>query len=138
MTEKGESEEHRKIKLWLSASFRNKGWTIEHIDGEGEQTESVENNNNIGDGKNKRPDIDANDKEKGRLIRGEAKVDNGDFDSEHSITQYKLFSNRSLNGVDSWLIIGVPEGTKEKMEKVLSDNLSNKSLGNIAVLEYRW
>ena len=136
MLEKGESEEHRKIKLRLSTSFRNKGWTVERVDGEGEQTELVKNENDVGDGEDKRPDVNAKDKGKGRVIRGEAKVDNGDFDSDHSITQYKLFSNRSSNGVSSWLIIGVPDGTKEKMEKVLSDNLDDESLKNIAVWEY--
>jgi len=136
MLEKGESEDHRKLKLRLSESFKNKGWSVERIDGEGEQTESVENKDNIGDGENKRPDIDAKDKSKGRVIRGEAKIDNGDFDSDHSITQYKLFSNRSSNGIDSWLIIGIPNRTKEKMDKVLSDNLNDESLKNVLVWEY--
>jgi len=136
MLKRGESEKHRKIKLQLSHSFESKGWTVKRIDGEGQQTEEVENENNVGDGKNKRPDIDAKDEGKGRIIRGEAKVDNGDFNSDHSITQYKLFANKELNGVDSWLIIGVPDGTKEKMNEVLSDNLSDQSFKNVAVWEY--
>lgn len=136
MLQKGESEKHRKIKLSLVSSFKNKAWKIKHIDGENDQTELVENENNIGDGENKRPDVDAKDELRGRIIRGEAKIGDDDFESEHSITQYKLFSNRSSDGVSSWLIIGVPVGMKRSMETVLDRELDNESRKNIAVWEY--
>jgi len=136
MTEAGESYEHRAIKLSLARTFKQRGWTVRHIDGEGEETDIVENNSKVGDGENKKPDVDAKDESEGRVIRGEAKVDNGDFESEHSITQYKLFSNRSLEEVKSWLFIGVPEGTKEKMKEILGRELGAESLENIGVIEY--
>jgi hypothetical protein len=135
MLNKGESQQHRKIKLKLAQSFKDKGWSVKSIDGEGEQTNVVENDDIIGDGENKRPDVDAKHESAGRVIRGEAKIDDGDFDSEHSITQYKLFSNRSSNGVNSWLVLGVPFGTKKKIEAVLAKNLNSDSLGNIVVWE---
>jgi len=47
-----------------------------------------------------------------------------------------LFSNRNLDGVKSWLIIGVPEGTKHLMEAVLDRELDNESRGNVFVWEY--
>lgn len=136
MLQKGESEKHRQIKLLLANTFRNKGWTVVHIDGEDDQTDLVENKNRIGDGENKRPDIDAKDEIQKRIIRGEAKINNGDFDSEHSITQYKLFSNRNLNGVESWLVIGVPVGTKQLMEDILDRVLESGTRKNVFVLEY--
>lgn len=136
MLQKSESEQHRRIKLSLANGFKNKGWNVRHIDGENDQTELVENDDKIGDGENKRPDIDAKDNSQNRIIRGEAKVNNGDFESEHSITQFKLFSNRNLNGVKSWLIIGIPSGTKHLLEVVLKRELSEESRGNIAIWEY--
>ena len=136
MTQKSESEKHRQIKLLLAEDFEKKEWTVNHIDGENDQTKLVENNNGVGDGESKRPDIDAKDRSKKRVIRGEAKVNNGDFDSEHSITQYKLFSSRNLDGVKSWLIIGVPSGTKEKMEEILDTELNRESRDNVFVWEY--
>jgi len=136
MLQKSESEKHRQIKLSLVNSFKDKGWSIGHVDGENDQTELVENGDKIGDGENKRPDVDAKDISQKRTIRGEAKVNNGDFDSEHSITQFKLFSNRNLDGVKSWLILGVPEGTKRLMEAVLNRELDSVSRGNVAVWEY--
>ena len=136
MLQKSESEEHRQIKLLLANDFKKKGWKVRHIDGEGEQTDTVENNDKIGDGENKRPDIDAKDEKEKRVIRGEAKVNNGDFDSEHSITQYKLFSNKNLDGVSSWLILGVPTGTKRDMEEILDKELSGNNRKNVFVWEY--
>ncbi|NQU83141.1 MAG: hypothetical protein HQ536_00355 [Parcubacteria group bacterium] len=136
MLQKSESDQHRRIKLSLVNGFKNKGWSIRHIDGEDDQTELVENDDKVGDGENKRPDIDAKDISQKRIIRGEAKVNNGDFESEHSITQFKLFSNKNLDGVKSWLIIGVPAGTKHLIEAVLNRELSDESRGNIAIWEY--
>lgn len=132
-----ESAQHRKIKLLLVDAFKKKGWVIKHIDGEGEETDLVKNADNLGDGDNKKPDIDAKDEQTRRIIRGEVKIDNGDFDSEHSITQYKLFSNRSLDGVNSWLIIGVPLRTGVKLKAVLARVLSDESLEHsVAIWEY--
>jgi len=136
MLQKSESDKHRNIKLSLADGFKSKGWSIRHIDGENDQTDLVKNDNEIGDGENKRPDVDAKDDSQKRIIRGEAKINDGDFDSEHSITQFKLFSNRNLDGVKSWLIIGVPEGTKHLMEAVLDRELDNESRGNVFVWEY--
>lgn len=135
MLRKGESYQHRRIKLSLVDGFKNKGWDIRHIDGEDDQTELVENDDKIGDEEDKRPDIGAKDINQKRIIRGEAKVNNGDFDSEHSITQFKLFSNRNLGGVNSWLIIGVPKGTKHIMEAILDRELNDESRGNTVVWE---
>lgn len=136
MLQKSESDQHRRIKLSLVNGFKNKGWDIRHIDGEDDQTELVENDGKVGDGENKRPDIDAKDISQKRIIRGEAKVNNGDFESEHSITQFKLFSSKNLDGVKSWLIIGIPEGTKHLVEAVLNRELSDENRGNIAIWEY--
>jgi hypothetical protein len=90
MLKSSESQEHRAIKLDLAETFKDKGWKVKHIDGEGEQTDLVKNENGVGDGEDKRPDVDAKDLKVNRVIRGEAKIDNGDFDSEHSVTQYNL------------------------------------------------
>jgi hypothetical protein len=136
MLNTSESLDHRKIKLALAEGFRNKNWIIKHIDGENDQTDVVDNKELVGDQENKRPDIDAKDEYAKRIIRGEAKVNNGDFDSEHSITQYKLFSCRELDGIASWLIIGVPNRTKAEMDKVL-DREVKRGRENIAVWEYQ-
>ena len=135
MAEKAESEKHRRIKLSLASGFKIKGWNVERVDGEGEET-NVVTNNGVGDRENKRPDVDARTSGPERVIRGEAKVNNGDFDSEHSSTQYKLFSNLTLNGLSSWLIIGVPINTKLLMEAVLDRELDEYSSKNIFVWEY--
>ena len=136
MVEKIESEEHRRIKLALTRSFERKSWVVERIDGEGEQTNIVRNEDGVGDGEDKRPDVDAKDPIVIRIIRGEAKINNGDFDSEHSITQYKSFFNLELNGVDSWLIVGVPNGSKNEMEAILDEALNEAQRKRVAVWEY--
>ena len=134
--QKAESTLHRKIKLALGDSFKAKGWSVRHIDGENDQTDIVQNENKVGDGENKRPDVDAKDGSSDRFIRGEAKIGDGDFGSEHSKTQYKLFSDRENNGVDSWLILGVPIGKKNEMQSILNECLTEKQLGKVAIWEF--
>ena len=136
MLKQKESDQHRRIKLSLANDFRKKDWKVRCIDDEGEQTIVIENKNGVGDRENKRPDIDAKDISAGRIIRGEVKVNNGDFESEHSITQYKLFSDLNLNGVRSWLILGVPQNTKGLIGRVLDRELNNICRANVFIWEY--
>lgn len=120
----------------LASIFGKNGFNVYAIDGITTKCpNAVENNNNIGDYQNKIPDIEAYDERNKRIIRGEAKVGNGDIESEHSITQYKLFSRLNKDGVDSWVYIIIPQRERNFLEKVLAENVSQQFLDNIGIVE---
>ena len=114
---KKESPKHKEIKKKIAKFIENKGFDV-CIEGDDHCVISkVKNPGNVGDGEDKFPDVEGS--YNGRIFkRGEAKLED-DLASEHSITQYKLFARRSD------LIIGVPKGCREKLERILDENLNN-------------
>jgi hypothetical protein len=130
-----ESEKHSQLVVELTQMFKNKGYAIKAVDGVTDEKPEVVENKGIGDGENKIPDIEAHDNNSSRVIRGEAKVGNGDIESEHSITQYKIFSNRNKNGVDSWLYIIVPKADKQYLNSIVTQNVSKEWWKNISLVE---
>lgn len=104
---------------WLETS---KACTVKAADLEGyEQPSVVKNSEGIGDGEDKRPDIDAYDNVEGVHVRGEAKIGDGDLETPHTETQFRLFSNLH-SGVGkkmSLLYIIVPVAKIEDLKAVL-------------------
>lgn len=126
--QKPESDLHKGLVAdlleWLKSS---KGYSIAGVDLEGHSSKPepgiVENKNNIGDGENKQPDIDAYDNNNQVYIRGEAKTGDDDLVSKHSITQFLLFAdmfNRN-NNKPSLLYIIVPSSKIEKLKNTLTE-----------------
>jgi hypothetical protein len=131
-----ESEKHNSLVRELASIFGRNGFNVYAIDGVTIRCpNTVENNNKIGDCQNKIPDIEAYDERNNRIIRGEAKAGNGDIESEHSITQYRLFSRLNKNSVDSWVYIIIPPAERMLLEKVLAENVSQQFLNNIGIVE---
>ena len=119
---KSESSLHIDLVKDLLHWFENtKGYRITGADLEGyPQPQDVENTNQVGDGENKRPDIDAFDRTEEVYVRGEAKTGEGDLD-EHAKTQFLLFANlqNSKNGKPSLLYVIVPSGKFGELEAFL-------------------
>lgn len=133
-TYKTESSVHvglvQELMAWLRDS---KGYRITGADLEGyPQPKEVENENGLGDGENKRPDIDAFDDREQVFVRGEAKTGDGDLTTRHTKTQFRLFANRhnTKNGKTSLLYVIVPSNKMAQLESVLADLglLSNKKV----------
>lgn len=133
--QKAESQEHKNLVQELALKLKADGFRIDAVDDpNGECPKVVENKHKVGDGENKMPDIDAFDVSSKRMIRGEAKVGNGDIESEHSITQYILFSDRSLENVSSYLYIIVPASKKSELNQVIINNVPKTSWDNIKLI----
>lgn len=122
---KAETALHKGLVEELLAWFEDtKGYRITGADLEGyDQPREVENEKAIGDGEDKRPDIDAFDDIEEVYIRGEAKTGDGDLDTPHSKTQFRLFSNlvNKKNNKASLLYIIVPESKIDDLKEVLDD-----------------
>lgn len=131
-TRKPESVLHKglvnELLKWLRDS---KGYKIAAADLEGfSEPEVVNNKHRIGDGDDKQPDIDAFDNREKVYIRGEAKTGEGDLTTEHTKTQFLLFSDRfnRENSKPSLLYIIVPADQIVSLKAVLKQiGLSNKS-----------
>jgi len=130
-----ESEKHNSLVRELASVFGKNGFNVQAVDGVTVRCPDTVENNGIGDCQNKIPDVEAYDERNKRTIRGEAKVGNGDIDSEHSVTQYKLFSRLTRDGVYSWLYIIVPKGKRQFLEQVIANNIPQKHLDNIGIVE---
>jgi len=119
---KSESELHRNLVAELLHRLEtSKGYTIKAADLDGyTQPDVVENNGNVGDGEDKQPDIDAYDDAEGVRVRGEAKTGDGDLETPHTETQFRLFSNlRNSAKKSSLLYIIVPSSKFENLKVVL-------------------
>lgn len=130
-TEKAESNLHRGLVADLLGWFKSsKGYRITAADLNGyPEPEVVENKNQVGDGEDKQLDINAFDDTERVYIRGEAKTGNGDLASEHSKTQFLLFSDRfnRENNKASLLYIIVPASKIDELKAILSElGLSDK------------
>lgn len=114
------------LKIWLEET---KGYRIVGADLPDHQLPTVvENTTKIGDGENKRPDIQAHDDREDVFVRGEAKTGDGDLETQHTRTQFRLFANLQNHGKPSLLYVIVPSSKIEALEKVLAeDGLLGKS-----------
>jgi len=131
-----ESEKHNSLVRELASLFGKNGLNVRAIDSVTTKSPKVVvNSGGVGDGENKIPDIEAYDERNKRIVRGEAKIGNGDIESEHSITQYKLFSSRNSNGVPSLLHIIVPKGNKNHLNDIIVHNVSKEHWKNINLIE---
>lgn len=122
---KAESELHqglvRDLLTWLRDS---KGYTIKAADLPGwDEPPVVKNSDGVGDGEDKQPDIYAFDDIEEVYVRGEAKTGDGDLETLHSKTQFRLFSNRvnTENNKASLLYIIVPQSKIDDLKQVLDD-----------------
>jgi len=124
-TYKTESELHvglvADLLQWLKST---KGYGIRGADLDGyDQPSEVVNKDGVGDGENKRPDINAFDEREQVYVRGEAKTGEGDLTSAHTKTQLRLFANleNRANGKASLLYVIVPSSKIDELKQVLSD-----------------
>lgn len=136
---KGESKKHQDLAQELVDRFESKyEYRVDAADLEDweEKPKVVENESEIGDGEDKQPDIDAFDEEEERFIRGEAKTGDGDIGTQHSITQYRLFSNRhnTKNGKSSLLYIIVPAEKKQELNDTIVKNVPKENWKNIKMI----
>lgn len=131
MVTKAESALHEGLVRDLLSWFESeKGYRVTGADLAGySQPKVVKNTDGIGDGEDKRPDIDAFDDAEEVYVRGEAKTGDGDLNTEHSKTQFRLFASRSNteNGKSSLLYIIVPRTKFAELKAVLAElGLGNK------------
>lgn len=132
----GQTKQHLDAVLLLARTMQQRGYELKGVDAPDYITPPVvENTDGVGDGEDKQPDILAFDNANQRYIRGEIKV-GPEISNNHSITQFKIFSNRhnTSNNIDSLLIIGVPTDYVGRLRVVL--NQPGINTYNIEIFNY--
>lgn len=104
-------EKHAALVEELLEIFKGRGFRILGAEGvSGIAHVQPLSNDGYGDQENKAPDIYAFDEENRRYIIGEAKTGQGDFETEHALTQYNVFLDQfdKNTGVQANLYVIVP------------------------------
>jgi hypothetical protein len=115
-------ELHRTLVIELLNVFLERKYTITGVDGVREYPAPRPlHNDGYGDQKPKAPDIQAID-EAGRLVIGEAKTGEGDFETEHSLTQYNVYLDQfdKKTGRQALVYIIVPAKTLPEFNTLLT------------------
>ena len=103
---------HSALVKELLEFFLDRGFRILGADGVGTYPEPKQlPNDGYGDQQPKAPDVYAYDKESKRYIIGEAKTGEGDFETDHALTQYNVFLDQfdRATGQQALLYVIVPD-----------------------------
>jgi hypothetical protein len=85
-------EKHAALVDELASIFKDRGFRIQSADGVvGHPMVRPLHNDGYGDQEDKAPDILAYDEKRHCSVIGEAKTGNGDFETDHALTQYNVF-----------------------------------------------
>lgn len=104
-------EKHQKLIEELVDIFRQQNFKVIGADGiAGVPRVKKLHNDGYGDQENKSPDVYAYDGQRKRFIIGEAKTGDGDFETEHSLTEYNVFLDQfdKTTGLQAILYVIVP------------------------------
>ncbi|MBI3586831.1 MAG: hypothetical protein HY088_06855 [Ignavibacteriales bacterium] len=104
-------EKHQKLIEELVDIFRQQDYKLIGADGiTGVPRVKKLHNDGYGDQENKSPDVYAYDEQRKRFIIGEAKTGDGDFETEHSLTEYNVFLDQfdTATGLQALLYVIVP------------------------------
>lgn len=106
-------EQHAALVAELLELFQQHAFTIIGVDGvPGFSTPKSLTNDGYGDQQPKAPDIHAFDSKAQRMVFGEAKTGDGDFETDHALTQYNVFLDQfdKRSGQQALVYIIVPGG----------------------------
>jgi hypothetical protein len=98
-------------------------------------------NDGFGDQEDKEPDVYAYDKKKRRYIIGEAKTGQGDFETEHALTQYNVFLDQvhQRSGQRACLYVIVPSSKVPEFSSLITHYIHREYWGSIVLVSSkRW
>ena len=116
-------ELHRTLIAELLKIFVDRKYKILGVDGvSGYPPPRPLHNDGYGDQESKSPDIYAFDVETERFVIGEAKTGEGDFETEHSLTQYNVYLDQfdKKTGKQALVYIIVPAAALPEFNTLLT------------------
>lgn len=130
-------EKHAALIQELLDIFKERGFRVLGADGiPGFAPARPLHNNGYGDQENKSPDIYAYDEKRHCWIIGEAKTGEGDFETEHALTQYNVFLDQfdKSTGLQADLYIIVPALKVPEFNSLITHYIHPDYLQSIVVV----
>jgi len=142
MREGKDSEKHRELIAELVEIFLREEFEVLGVSGGGTYAEPLSlPNDGYGDQEDKEPDVYAFDGKKRCYVLGEAKTGNGDFETEHALTQYNVFLDQvhQRSGQRASLYIIVPASKVPEFNSLITHYIHREYWGNILLVSSkRW
>ena len=134
---RNDPEKHTSLIAELLEVLKDRGFTILGADGVLDHASVPPlHNDGYGDQENKAPDIYAYDARRHCFIIGEAKTGNGDFETEHALTQYNVFLDQfdKTSGLQADLYIIVPASKVPEFNSLITHYIHPEYLESIVVV----
>jgi len=134
---RNDPEKHAVLIEELLDIFKERGFDILGADGVSDIPPARPlHNDGYGDQENKSPDIYAYDKRRHCYIIGEAKTGNGDFETDHALTQYNVFLDQfdKSSGLQADLYIIVPASKLPEFNSLITHYIHPEYLESIVVV----
>jgi hypothetical protein len=134
---RNDPEKHTALIEELLDIFKERGFQILAADSIGTHPMThLLHNDGYGDQEDKAPDIYAYDGKRHCCIIGEAKTGNGDFETEHALTQYNVFLDQfdKTSGLQADLYIIVPAAKLPEFNTLITHYIHPKYLESIVVV----
>lgn len=134
---RNDPEKHAALIEELLEIFSERGFRILGVDGIGEHPSTRPlHNDGYGDQENKTPDIYAYDDRRHCHIIGEAKTGQGDFETEHALTQYNVFLDQfdKTSGLQADVYIIVPASKVPEFNSLITHYIHPEYLQSIVVV----
>jgi hypothetical protein len=134
---RNDPEKHSALIKELLDIFRERGFQILGADGVVDLPRVRPlHNDGYGDQEDKAPDIYAYDARRHCTIVGEAKTGNGDFETEHALTQYNVFLDQfdKTSGLQADFYIIVPASKVPEFNSLITHYIHPDYLESIVVV----
>lgn len=142
MSERKDPEKHLELIAELVDIFKQQEFEILGVSGGLGYAEPLSlHNDGYGDQEDKDPDVYAYDNKKRCYIIGEAKTGDGDFETEHALTQYNVYLDQvhQRSGQRAFLYVIVPAAKVPEFNSLITHYIHREYWGNIVLVSSkRW
>ncbi|MCI0706153.1 MAG: hypothetical protein L0Y80_01540 [Ignavibacteriae bacterium] len=143
MSERHDVDKHGDLVAELLDIFKQQGFEILGVSesGLGYPRTTPLYNDGYGDQEDKAPDIYAYDGKRKAYIIGEAKTGAGDFETEHALTQYNVYTDQThqRGGGKIYLYVIVPASKVPEFNSLITHYIHREYWGNLLLVSSkRW
>lgn len=137
MRDPDDNRKHQRLTEELTELLRAEGFEVSSAEGVQGYSRPVElHNDGYGDQEDKTPDVFGYDPRYRRSIIGEAKTGRGDFETDHSLTQYNVFLDQVLrsSGQRAMLYVIVPSSKVPEFNTLITHYIHPDYWGNLVLV----
>jgi hypothetical protein len=132
-----DAQKHGLLVSELIALFKDNQYSLLAAIGNGDlPSPNALHNDGYGDQEDKAPDVLAYDSARNRMVIGEAKTGDGDFETEHALTQYNVFLDQfdATSHEQALLYIIVPASRVPEFNTLITHYIHREYWSNIILV----